>query len=158
MKIILLQKGFFYFSLVISKKAKYAINALTYLARRKEEGPVLISTISEEQNIPRKFLEAILLELKNEGYLDSKKGRGGGYFLVKDYDQVNMAEVMRLFDGPIALLPCVTYKYYERCEECEDEKTCGIRDVVLELRNQTVSMLKEASLEKILKREKALKK
>lgn len=134
------------------------MNALTYLAKRQEEGPVLISKISEDQNIPQKFLEAILLDLKNAGYLNSKKGRGGGYYLIKDIEEVNMADIMRLFDGPIALLPCVTYKYYERCEECEDEETCGIRDVILELRNETVAQLKQASLKEILNRENKLSK
>lgn len=143
---------------MLSKKTKYAMNALTYLAKRQEEGPVLISKISEDQNIPQKFLEAILLDLKNAGYLNSKKGRGGGYYLIKDIEEVNMADIMRLFDGPIALLPCVTYKYYERCEECEDEETCGIRDVILELRNETVAQLKQASLKEILNRENKLSK
>ena len=143
---------------MLSKKTKYAMNALPYLAKRQEEGPVLISKISEDQNIPQKFLEAILLDLKNAGYLNSKKGRGGGYYLIKDIEEVNMADIMRLFDGPIALLPCVTYKYYERCEECEDEETCGIRDVILELRNETVAQLKQASLKEILNRENKLSK
>ncbi|PJF37527.1 MAG: transcriptional regulator, partial [Phototrophicales bacterium] len=96
---------------------------------RYEQGPILISQIAEAQNIPQKFLESILLDLKNAGILNSKKGKGGGYYLMRDPQEVNMADVMRLFDGAIAFLPCVTYKYYEHCEECKDEATCGIRDV-----------------------------
>ena len=124
-----------------------------HLAKKRDEGPVLISTISGEENIPHKFLETILLDLKRDGILGSKKGRGGGYYLLKDPEDVTLARIMRLFDGPIALLPCVTYKYYERCEECKDEETCGIRDVFLELRNTTVALLKKANLSEIIKRE-----
>ncbi len=129
---------------------------MLFLAKRKEHGPVLISSIAEEQNIPQKFLEAILLDLKNAGYLNSKKGRGGGYYLIKDPEEVNLAEIMRLFDGPIALLPCVTYRYYERCEECKDEETCGIRDVFLQVRNETVEKLKASNLAQIIDRESEL--
>ncbi len=137
---------------MISKKTKYAINALVHLAKRKDEGPILISQIAEQENIPRKFLESILLDLKNAGILASKKGKGGGYYLLKPIEEVNMADVMRLFDGPIALLPCVTHKYYERCEECKDEETCGIRLTFLEVRNQTVELLKKATLKEIIRR------
>jgi Rrf2 family protein len=143
---------------VISKKTKYAINALVYLAKRTGEGPILISEIAESENIPRKFLEAILLELKKAGILASKKGKGGGYYLIKSADEVNMAEVMRLFDGAIALLPCVTHIYYERCDECKSEDSCGIRDVFLELRNATVELMKTATLTDIIAREQKLKK
>ncbi|MGE0561591.1 MAG: Rrf2 family transcriptional regulator [Flavobacteriales bacterium] len=139
---------------MISKKTKYAINALVYLAKRKNEGPILISEVAEQEKIPRKFLEAILLDLKNAGILASKKGKGGGYYLLKSTEEVNMADVMRLFDGPIALLPCVTHKYYQRCEECKDEESCGIRLAFLEVRNQTVELLKKATLEQIISKEK----
>ncbi len=141
---------------MISKKTKYAINALVYLTKKKDEGPILINQIATHENIPQKFLESILLDLRRAGILASKKGRGGGYYLLKEPDDVNLAEVMRLFDGPIALLPCVTHTYYERCEECKDEKTCGIRDVFMEVRNQTVELLKNATLEEIIKRESIL--
>lgn len=141
---------------MISKKTKYAINALVYLTKRKEEGPILISEIADSEKIPRKFLEAILLDLKKAGILSSKKGKGGGYYLLKDSDEVNMADIMRLFDGPIALLPCVAYKYYERCEECKDEETCGIRSVFFEVRNKTVEMLKDATLKEIVGREEEI--
>jgi Rrf2 family protein len=141
---------------MISKKAKYAINALVYLAREYGKGPVQISQIAESESIPQKFLEAILLELKKDGILNSKKGKGGGYSLQKHPDSVNIAEIMRLMDGPIALLPCVSYKFYQRCEECRDEASCGIREVFLSVRNQTVAMLKDASLTSIMHRGDAL--
>lgn len=135
---------------MISKKAKYAIHALVKLAREKDKGPILISEISKEGNIPKKFLEAILLDLKRAGILNSKKGKGGGYYLIKSPEEVNMADILRLFDGALALLPCVTYKYYERCEECTDEVTCGIRKVMQQVRDETVRILKDATLATVL--------
>ena len=144
---------------MISKKTKYAINALVYLAKEnKGIEPIQISKIAESENIPRKFLEAILLVLKNAGMLSSRKGKTGGYFLHKSPDEINIAEVMRLFDGPIALLPCVTHTYYERCEECKDEATCGIRSIFADVRNETVNMLKNATLTEIMLRANAMKK
>ncbi len=142
---------------MISRKTKYALNALVYLTRMKDQGPILISQIAESENIPQKFLEAILLDLKRAGILGSKKGKGGGYYLLKSPEQVNVADVMRLLDGPIALLPCVSYKYYEKCEECKDEKTCGIRDAFLELRNMSVQLLKGNTLADLILRENKLK-
>jgi Rrf2 family protein len=141
---------------MISKKAKYAINALVHLAKRKNDGPILISDIAKSEHIPQKFLEAILLDLKKAGILASKKGKGGGYYLLKSTKEVSMADVIRLFDGAIALLPCVAHKYYERCEECKDEETCGIRDVFSDVRNKTVQLLKKATLDEIVKRENRL--
>lgn len=138
---------------MLSKKSKYAINALVYLAKQEDNKMVVISEIAQEEHIPRKFLEAILLDLKRAGILGSKKGKGGGYYLLQRPNEINLADVMRLFDGPIALLPCATYKFFERCEECVDEHTCGIRDAIVELRNQTVNFLKATSLEDIISRE-----
>ena len=141
---------------MLSKKAKYAINALVKLAREYEKGPVLIKDISRSENIPQKFLEAILRELKSTGILSSKMGKGGGYYLIKDPEEVNLASVVRLFDGAIGMLPCVTYLYYEPCDECKDEETCGIRSVFKEVRDETVNLLKKATLAEILKRENDL--
>lgn len=141
---------------MISKKSKYAINALVHLAREYGNGPILISKIAEQENIPQKFLEAILLELKNDGVLGSKKGKGGGYYLRKDPEEVNLADVLRLFDGAIALLPCVTFKFYERCEECQDEETCSIREAFLKVRNETVKIFKGQTLKGLVEREKKL--
>jgi Rrf2 family protein len=141
---------------MLSKKSKYAIHALVYLATKQDAGPVLISEISEHQHIPKKFLEAILLDLRNAGILNSKKGKGGGYYLIKPASEVNLADVVRLFEGAIALLPCVTHRYYEPCAECEDEAKCGIRDVFMDIRNETVNILKQSTLQDILQREKKL--
>jgi Rrf2 family protein len=141
---------------MLSKKSKYAINALVYLAKKKDTGPILIAEIAEKQNIPQKFLEAILLDLKRNGILASKRGKGGGYYMLKNPEDVNLADVMRLFDGPIAFIPCVTHNYYEACEECKNESICGIRDVFLEVRKKSVEILKKATLKEIITRENLL--
>lgn len=142
---------------MLSKKTKYAINALVYLAKNNDGSPIPIGQISADQNIPHKFLESILLALKNATILNSKKGKSGGYLLNKSPEEIDMAEITRLFDGAVALLPCVTYRFYERCEECVDEETCGIREVFLEIRNETVNRLKGATLSDIIARENRLK-
>ena len=128
---------------------------MVHLAKRHGQGPVAIGEIAEQEHIPQKFLEAILLDLRKAGILASRKGRTGGYQLLRSPDDVNLAEVMRLIDGPIASLPCASYKYYERCNECNDETTCGIRKVFFELRNESVRILKNASLSNIIDRESA---
>lgn len=143
---------------MLSKKTKYAINALVFIAKHKNEQPISVSRISEEQNIPLKFLESILNELKNARILKSTRGKFGGYSLNGTPEDIHLAKITRLFDGAIALLPCVTYDYYERCEECVDEVTCGIRQVAMEIRNETVKRLKAATLADIIKREKKLSK
>ncbi|MCU0444775.1 MAG: Rrf2 family transcriptional regulator [Microscillaceae bacterium] len=142
---------------MLSKKTKYALNALVYLAKHANKEPILISEIAEKEHIPKKFLEAILLDLKNAGMLNSKKGKGGGYYLLRPPEEVNLADVIRLFDGAIGLLPCVTHKYYERCDECQNENICGIRDVFQEVRNQTVKILKDNTLQDLIDRENRLK-
>jgi Rrf2 family protein len=141
---------------MLSKKCKYAIHALVYLAERYDQGPVQIEEIAKKQHIPHKFLEAILLELRHAEILESKKGKGGGYFLVKKPSEVNLMQVMRLIDGPIALLPCVSLHFYDRCDECKNEKTCGIRDSLAVVRDETLRVLEQSTLAKILKREKQL--
>ena len=141
---------------MLSRKTRYAIHALLHLARNYGSGPVSIATIAEAHNIPKKFLEAILADLRKAGIVSSRKGPGGGYYLHKQPEMVNLAQVTRLFDGPIALLPCVTYKYYERCDTCTDEATCGIRKIIYQLRRQTVELLKKATLAEILNQEHIL--
>ncbi|GAB4400472.1 MAG: Rrf2 family transcriptional regulator [Microscillaceae bacterium] len=143
---------------MLSKKTKYAINALVFIAKHPENQPISVSKISEEQHIPLKFLESILTELKNARILNSKKGKLGGYSLNGTPEQIHLAKIIRLFDGAIALLPCATYDFYERCEECVDEATCGIRQVAIEIRNETVARLKEATLANVIAREARLTK
>lgn len=141
---------------MLSKKCKYAIHALVHMGHQPEE-KFLIKEISESCSIPKKFLETILLDLNRAGILGSKQGKGGGYFLRKKIQEIDLAEVVRLFDGAIALVPCATYKYYERCAECKDEVTCSIRHAFLAIRNETVEMLKKNTLEDLVKTERKLK-
>lgn len=143
---------------MLSKKAKYALKALEYLAANEKQKPVPISEISKKQRIPLKFLQAILLELNRDGILTSKKGLNGGYYLRLTSREINLGHVIRLIDGPIALTPCVSYKYYQKCDECKDEETCGLRSVMQEIREATNRILEKASLADIVKREKKLKK
>jgi Rrf2 family protein len=135
---------------MLSKKCKYAIHALVYLAERYQKGPIHIQEIAEKQRIPKKFLEAILLELRNAKILHSKKGKGGGYYLYRRPEDVNLIEIIRLMDGAIAMLPCVSLNYYEPCEECIDEKTCGIRNAFISVRDETLKVLKNSNLAQIV--------
>jgi Rrf2 family protein len=141
---------------MLSKKAQYSILALVKLAKEYNNGPVLINSISQTERIPKKFLEAILFDLKQFGILGSKKGKGGGYFLIKRPEEINLADIIRHIDGAIALIPCVTYKYYQPCQHCKDEHTCGIRSIVKDIRDETVNLLKKISLSDIIKREESL--
>ena len=136
---------------MLSKKSQYAFNALSYLAEKYNTGPILISEISKEKRIPLKFLENILLELKKAGMLGSKKGKGGGYYLAKPPSQIKVANVIRLVNGPIAMLPCVSLYFYERCKNC-DEKHCGLHDMMIEVRDATLNILENRTLEDLLKK------
>ena len=135
---------------MLSKKTQYAFHALTYLAENLDKGPVLISEISQERKISLKFLENILLELKKAGILGSKKGKGGGYFLIKPPEEVHLARIIRMLDGPIALLPCVSLNYYERCENCTED-TCGLNTVMAEVRDNTLKVLENKTLRDVLR-------
>lgn len=130
---------------MLSKKTQYALKALGYLAARYGQGPVLIAEIAEAKNIPLKFLENILLELKQVQILDSKKGKHGGYFLVEPPRKTNLARVIRLVGGPIALIPCVSLNFYEACDDCEEE-TCKLNQVMRLTRDATLRVLEKKSL------------
>ena len=136
---------------MLSKKTQYAFHALTYLAENLDKGPVLISEISQKRQISLKFLENILLELKKAGVLGSKKGKGGGYYLIKNPEEVSLARIIRMLDGPIALLPCVSLNYYEQCENCE-EAICGLNRVMSEVRDNTLKVLENKTLKDILRK------
>lgn len=141
------------FVTMLSKKTKYAFHALTFLGKRREQKTVLIQDISEEYGISHKFLENILLELKKAGILGSKKGKGGGYYLIKDPKDVALSKVIRLLDGPIALLPCVSLNYYEPCVECKDEVKCGLNKVMIQVRDEMLNVLENKTLADILDKE-----
>lgn len=142
---------------MLSKKTKYAIKALIHLARHHEAGhPVLIGDIASHEHIPKKFLENILAELKTAGILHSKKGKGGGYYLAKHPEEVHLARIIRLVNGPIALQPCISLNFYERCEECTDEEVCGLRDVLRQVRDATLSILINSTLAELVRKEDKL--
>jgi Rrf2 family protein len=130
---------------MLSRKGQYAFRALTHLVDRMDEGPVLISEISRKKRIPLKFLENILLELKKAGILDSKKGKGGGYFIKADPAKTTVANIIRIVDGPIALLPCVSLNFYQRCKNC-DERNCGLHDIMENVRDATLAVLERRTL------------
>lgn len=137
---------------MISKKTKYALKALIYLAREYDKGPILISNLARDERIPKKFLELILLALKNNGILQSKKGKGGGYYLGKPPREISMGKVIRILEGPLAPVPCVSETAYAKCEECHDERTCGIRLVMKEVRDAMAKILDSANLADVLER------
>lgn len=131
---------------LISQRAKYALRALVALAKARPEQPLLISEISRHQKIPKKFLEQILLELKRAGIVMSRRGRLGGYVLLRTPDKVTFGEVLRLIDGPIAPLPCLSKIAYRRCADCADEATCEIRHVFARVTIATREVLDTTSL------------
>ncbi|HEY0677707.1 MAG TPA: Rrf2 family transcriptional regulator [Chitinophagaceae bacterium] len=134
---------------MLSQKAKYALQALAHLASHyKDDSPVLIGTIAKERNIPIKFLEAILLQLRHENILISMRGPGGGYRLADNPKKISLAKVIRAVDGPIALLSCVSLNFYERCDNC-NEKTCGINRAMAEARDAILKVLEKRTLNDI---------
>jgi Rrf2 family protein len=134
---------------MLSMKSQYAFKALTYLSEKFNEGPVLISEIAAKKKIPIKFLESILLELKKADILDSKKGKGGGYFLKQKPEKVKVATVIRLINGPIAMLPCVSLYFYERCKNC-NEKHCGLHDMMIQVRDATLNIVENRTLKDLV--------
>jgi len=135
---------------MITKKTKYALNALVAMASAPVEGPQLIEDLAARARVPKKFLELILLDLKKGGLVQSRKGRGGGYFLARAAEEISVAEVMRLTGGAIAPVPCVSRLHYERCEECAEEAVCGIRPVMKEAYVASVSILESTSVAEVI--------
>ena len=136
---------------MLSMKTQYAFQALMYIAQQEHGRPVLIAEVSEKKTIPLKFLENILLQLRKAGILESKKGKGGGYFFNMAPAQVKLASVMRLMDGPIALLPCVSLNFYSRCKNC-DETCCGLNKVMLQVRDASLNILENKTVADIAMR------
>jgi len=140
----------------ISKKCKYALEALYHLTREYGKGPVLIATMAEQERIPKKFLEAILLDLRNRGVVASKTGRRGGYLLAKPPETIKLGSIIRMIDGPLAPLPCASDTRYRKCDECIDETRCGTRLVMRDVRNAMASILDETSLADVCSRVRTL--
>lgn len=137
---------------MLTRKTKYALHALTNLARQTKRGPVLIADLAREERIPKKYLERILLDLKLRGILRSQKGKGGGYRLARRPDQVAIGEVVRLMDGPLAPVSCVSETAYESCSECRNEADCGIRLVMKEVRDAMADILDGTTLADLVRR------
>ncbi|MCO5724708.1 RrF2 family transcriptional regulator [Robiginitalea marina] len=131
---------------MLSRKTKYGLKALTYLARTKDRGPVPIAEIAREENISQKFLESILLTLRRNGFLGSRKGKGGGYYLIKEPVQIQMETVMRVLEGPIAMVSCVSLNFYEPCADCPDEASCSVHKLMLQVRDSTLEVYRSNSL------------
>jgi Rrf2 family protein len=131
---------------MLSKKTKYGLKALTFLANQKKKEPIPISAIAEHENISQKFLESILLTLRRTGYLGSKKGKGGGYYLIKDPAEIPMTTVMRVLEGPIAMVSCVSLNFYEQCDDCPDEQSCSVHRLMLKVRDSALDVYRHTSL------------
>ncbi|HEX9271506.1 MAG TPA: Rrf2 family transcriptional regulator [Candidatus Binatia bacterium] len=135
---------------MMSKKCKYALKALIRLGKEYGGGNLLTDDIAKSENIPKKFLELILLDLKHAGYVRSKQGSKGGYRLVRDPSVITLAEIYRLFDGAIALVPCVSQKFYEKCDDCPDEKVCRLKPVFIEVREKTYESMAGITIKSFL--------
>jgi Rrf2 family protein len=131
---------------MLTKKTRYALLAMRLLAKEYGKGTLMINEIAEKELIPKRFLETILLELKNNGFLSSKLGKKGGYYLIKQPGKVSLLEIVALFEGAIALIPCTSSKYYEACESCQNEKNCTIKEVFQDIRDYTYNTLKAKTL------------
>lgn len=136
---------------MLSKKCQYALHALIYLAEHDGGAAVTIGEIATEKKIPKKFLEAILLDLRKAGVLGSKKGKSGGYFLLKKPDEISIIEVIRHVDGAVAMLPCVSLNFYDSCGMCADEKTCAINHLFGQVRDATLKILYSNSVADLAK-------
>ncbi|QWV95172.1 Rrf2 family transcriptional regulator [Geomonas oryzisoli] len=137
---------------MISKKTKYGLKALIYLAQKYDQGPILIADLARDERIPKKFLENILLNLKNSGILQSRKGRGGGYYLGRPPHKVTFGQAIRIMEGPLAPVPCVSEMAYAKCTECGNEATCGIRLVMKDVRDEMARILDGTTLADVLKK------
>lgn len=131
---------------MLSRKAKYGLKALLQLARESGERPVLIADLAGRDGTSRKFLEAILVDLKRRGLVASRKGKGGGYLLQRSPADITVGEVIRALNGPLALVPCVSQTAYSTCAECLDERACGVRMVMKSVRDATARILDRTTL------------
>ena len=126
---------------MLTKKGKYGLKAMIHLAGFPLGQPVLVTDIAEQNGIPKKFLDTILGDLKNAGFLHSKKGKGGGYTLGRPSSEIRVGPIIRVLDGPLAPIPCASRTAYQRCDDCRDETQCGVRLMMLEVRNAISTVL-----------------
>ena len=132
--------------IMLSQKTRYALRALLHLAEADAGRSVQAQEIAADQQVPRKYLELILLDLKHAGFVTSRRGPGGGYVLAKDPRAISFADVIRVTDGPIALVPCASANFYSRCDDCHDEARCAIRRVMIQVREDTLRTLAHTTL------------
>ena len=135
---------------MLSRKTKYAIKALIALAEHGPDAPMRIADLAREQQIPPKFLELILLELRNQGILQSRKGKGGGYLLARDPATIYLGQIVRMFDGPLAPVPCASQTAYVPCSDCRNEAVCGVHLAMKKVRDATAKILDGTSLAQLL--------
>lgn len=135
---------------MLTRKAKYALKAMLVLAAKAPGEAVLIGTLAKEAGVPKKFLELILLELRNAGILQSKRGKAGGYMLGIPAKDITVGAVIRSVDGPMAPVPCLSKTAYRRCEDCVDEGECGVRLALREAYQASLAILERTSLESTL--------
>lgn len=140
--------------MLISKKTKYALKALMHLGKQKSSQPVLISELAHTENIPKKFLEFILLSLRKGGILQSRVGKGGGYYLALEPSGVTLGSVVRILEGDLAPVQCLSETNHTRCDECQDEQTCGIRLVMVDVNTALAQALDSLTLADMLERSK----
>lgn len=136
---------------MLSNKAKYALKALFHLAEHHDGRPMLVSDIARDQNIPKRFLDAILLEMRNSGLVLSRKGPGGGYLLARGPEEISIGTVVRLIDGPLAPIRCVSVTAYHRCEDCPDEAACHLRKLMGRVRDAIAAILDNATVADAIK-------
>ena len=137
---------------MLSHKTKYALKALLYLAQQEEGHIARTIEIAEGANIPKKFLEQILLDLKRGHFVGSKQGKYGGYYLIKSKSTITLADIHRLFDGAIALLPCVSLNFYERCADCKNESECLLRQGLMVIRDETLKAMEAITIASLVKK------
>ncbi len=142
---------------MLSQKARYALRALTTLATLDPGEQIQIADIAETARVPRKFLEQILLDLKKRGLVHSTRGKLGGYTLGRSAESIELAEVIRAIDGPLALFPCASRMAYRKCDDCDDAATCQIRNVLLEVRDATAEILERRNLASIVEKQRTRK-
>jgi Rrf2 family protein len=131
---------------MLTRKGKYGLKAMIALAKANGDGPVLIGDLAEQEAIPKKFLENILLALKHRGLVHSRKGPGGGYQLGREPEEISVGDIVRALDGPLALVSCVSQTAYAPCEECVTEKDCAVRRIFQQVRDQTAKILDGTTL------------
>ena len=136
---------------MLSNKAKYGLKALLYLAQSQESESVLLVDIAEAGNIPKKFLHAILRELRNEGFVKSKKGPGGGYTLVPNGQNIIVGDIIRALDGPLAPIACASRNYFQPCDDCRDVNCCRVRLAMLKVRDAMAEVLDDMTLADMVK-------